>query len=194
MSARSAKLTYSNVVGTLALVLVLAGGTAFAAQKLVTSPSQIARGVITNGKVKSGSLQADKLSPEALAELEGAPGPIGPEGPVGPAGEQGQRGAPGVPGVTDFVVRSRPYAIDGVGGQRMTVLCQAGESAVGGGASLEEGSDARVSYSISRPVNAAGNAAAEGARSAGWQVWVESNPQFEDEVYTFRVWAVCAST
>jgi hypothetical protein len=108
---KKTKLTYANVVGTLALGLVLAGGTAFAAQKLVTSPSQVARGVITNGKVKPGTLQADRLSPDALAALEGAQGPAGPEGEPGPQGERGPVGPAGENGATDVVIRSENFRV-----------------------------------------------------------------------------------
>lgn len=81
-------LSYANVVATLALALALAGGTAYAAQKFVSKPKQLARGVVTNGKVREGTLGADRLRPAAREELTGRQGPAGPEG------------APGAPGPT----------------------------------------------------------------------------------------------
>ena len=48
-----AKLTYANVISTLALFLVLAGGTALAAT-MITSNSQVGQGVISGHKPPSG--------------------------------------------------------------------------------------------------------------------------------------------
>ena len=87
------KSSYANVAATVALVLALAGGTAIAAGKLVTKPGQLARGVVTNGKVREGSLAADRLTDAAREELAGAQGPAGPPGPAGEDGDAGG-GAP----------------------------------------------------------------------------------------------------
>ena len=64
------RLTYANVVSTLALFLVLAGGAAFAAQKLTTNDIKkgaiktklIAKNAVTGAKVKNGSLTPADLS------------------------------------------------------------------------------------------------------------------------------------
>lgn len=100
-------LTYGNVIATLALFIAL-GGSAIAANAIITRSSQVADGVITgrklangsvsNGKVKRGSLGADRLSRSARASLtgqRGATGATGPAGPQGPAGTAGAQGAAG---------------------------------------------------------------------------------------------------
>jgi hypothetical protein len=51
------QLSYSNVAATLALVFAMGGGTAVAAQQLITG-GQIAKGTITAGNIKDHSLQA----------------------------------------------------------------------------------------------------------------------------------------
>ena len=58
-----AKLTYANVTATLALVLALGGGTAWAASK-------IRNGAVRTDDVKDGSLQAADLAPGAVPQPE----------------------------------------------------------------------------------------------------------------------------
>ncbi len=82
MNVRS-RLTYSNVVATLALVLALGGGTVYAASKLgkntVTSKSikkgavkssDIAGSAVTGKKVKDGSLEAGDLAAGVIPQLK----------------------------------------------------------------------------------------------------------------------------
>jgi hypothetical protein len=74
------RFTYANVVSTLALVLALGGGTAYAARHyLITSTSQI--------------------KPSVLSKLKSS-GRAGPAGPQGPRGSQGPQGVTGSQGVT----------------------------------------------------------------------------------------------
>ncbi len=75
-------LSYANVVASMALFLVL-GGSAVAASAIIKKPSQLRNGVVTNKKVKKGTLAADRLSKKARAALKGASGPQGAPGPAG---------------------------------------------------------------------------------------------------------------
>jgi hypothetical protein len=63
-------LTYSNVVATLALFLVLAGGSAFAAKQILPKNSigtkQIKNGAVAAAKLKNGSVTAGKLAAGAV--------------------------------------------------------------------------------------------------------------------------------
>ena len=90
------KTNYSNVAATIALVVSLAGGTAFAAQSLITSPSQLDRGVVTNGKVRKQTLKASRLTPAARTKLAGAMGQAGPPGIAGADGAAGPQGPAGL--------------------------------------------------------------------------------------------------
>jgi hypothetical protein len=73
------RLGYANVVSTLALVLAIGGGTAWAAHHyLITSTSQI--------------------KPSVLAKLHGARGAAGAQGPAGAQGNAGTAGAAGATG------------------------------------------------------------------------------------------------
>jgi hypothetical protein len=83
-----AKLTYANVTATLALVLALGGGTAWAASKIRTeqigyhavtgakldtnavTASKIRNGAVRTDDVKDGSLQAADLAPGAIPPTE----------------------------------------------------------------------------------------------------------------------------
>ena len=83
---RGPRLTYANVVATLALFLALTGGSALAASKLITG-SQIAKGTITGANVKNGSLLSKDFKKGQLPKgATGATGAAGAAGATGPAG------------------------------------------------------------------------------------------------------------
>jgi hypothetical protein len=95
---RRPRLTYANVMSTLALFFALAGGSAFAATKLITG-KQIAAGTITAKNIKAKSLLAKDFANKQLpAGARGATGAPGATGAQGPAGAAGAAGAPGAPG------------------------------------------------------------------------------------------------
>ena len=78
------RMTYANVVLTLALVFAMTGG-AYAAKKyLITSTKQISPSVLKTLQGKPGKA--------------GAAGPAGPQGPAGAPGAKGETGAPGKDG------------------------------------------------------------------------------------------------
>lgn len=88
------KLTYANVIATIALFLALGGG-AWAASSLPKNSvgaEQLKNGAVTGKKVKSGSLLASNFQAGQLPA-----GPAGATGPQGIPGETGPRGR-GVPG------------------------------------------------------------------------------------------------
>lgn len=87
-----AHLTYANVIATLALFLVLAGGTAFAAKQLLPKNSVGAK------QLKKGAVTPAKLSKASTATLTGPAGPRGATGTTGPQGAQGLQGNRGEPG------------------------------------------------------------------------------------------------
>lgn len=89
------KLSYSNVVATLALFIAL-GGTSYAAVKLKTGSVKarhIARNAVDSTKVKNGSLKLSDFQKKSAPV--GKPGPIGPAGPTGPQGAHGASGLNG---------------------------------------------------------------------------------------------------
>jgi hypothetical protein len=85
------KLTYANVVATLALFLVLAGGSAVAA-------TQLAKNSVGPGQIKKAAVTPAKLSAAAKATLTGPAGATGAQGPKGDPGAGGEPGIKGEPG------------------------------------------------------------------------------------------------
>ena len=90
------RLTYANVTSTIALIIAVSGGTAFAATHLITG-KQIAKGTITAANVKSHSLLASNFKRGQVPR--GATGPQGPAGAAGAAGAAGSAIAYGDLGV-----------------------------------------------------------------------------------------------
>jgi hypothetical protein len=86
------RLTYPNVMSTLAVFIAL-GGSSYAAIKLpknAVNTANIAPGAVTGAKVKNGSLRRVDFG---LGQL-----PKGDAGPQGPRGADGAQGVPGTPG------------------------------------------------------------------------------------------------
>ena len=69
MRAIGKRLTYANVVSTLALFLVLAGGAAYAAKvaKKSVGPSQLKANAVTTAKIKANSVTTRKIKRNAIA-------------------------------------------------------------------------------------------------------------------------------
>jgi len=115
------RLSYANVVATVALFVALGGG-AYAAIKLPPNSvgaTQIRPSAVRSAEVKNHSLlEADfkpgqlPTGPRGATGTAGAPGPQGPAGPAGAPGESGPPGQPGAPGkpgangATNVVVRT----------------------------------------------------------------------------------------
>jgi hypothetical protein len=88
------KLTYSNVMVTVLALIVLGGGTAYAA-------SQLGKGSVGTRQLRKEAVTPAKLSKASKAALTGPAGPrgaTGATGPTGPGGTQGLRGEKGEKG------------------------------------------------------------------------------------------------
>lgn len=94
-STRRPRLSYANVVSTIALIFALSGS-AYAV-------TQLPRESVGAPQLKKGAVTPRKLSRQTLklfkryAPLPPRIGPAGPAGPTGPEGPQGPRGEPGPP-------------------------------------------------------------------------------------------------
>jgi hypothetical protein len=132
-------LTYSNVISTFCLVLLLGGGTAYAA-------SQFGKETIGARALKKEAVTPAKLSAKAKVTL------------TGPAGAQGPQGVPGAAGATKIQV------VVGAVGVGSFAHCPAGTVAVGGGG---EAIDEEGVLFVSEPL--VGTApAANGQTPNGW--------------------------
>jgi Collagen triple helix repeat (20 copies) len=113
MSRLRPRITYANVVATLAMVFAMSGGAYAASKFLITSTKQIKPSVLAQLKGKAGAAGA--------AGAQGAAGPAGPAGPAGAKGENGSPGEKGAPGTAGTSVTSKTLK-EGEGG------CSAGGS------------------------------------------------------------------
>lgn len=87
------RLTYANVISTIALFLVLGGATAFAASEL-----ELGKNTVGTKQLKKEAVSLAKIKASAKTALQGATGPkgaTGPQGPAGPKGDKGDRGEKG---------------------------------------------------------------------------------------------------
>ena len=85
------RLTYANVMATVAVFIAL-GGASYAAIKLPKNSvgtKQIKKNAVTSSKVKNGSLKANDFAAGQL-----------PKGPQGIPGEKGEKGDPGASATT----------------------------------------------------------------------------------------------
>lgn len=83
------RLTYANVMSSIAVFLVVAGGTAFAA-------SQLGKESVGTKQLKKEAVSLAKINAATKKKLKGATGPAGPAGLAGPKGEKGEKGDPGL--------------------------------------------------------------------------------------------------
>lgn len=117
------RLSYANVMATMALFIAL-GGTSYAAVQLSkgsVKKKHLAKNSVVSKKVKDGTLLSTDFKPGQL--VSGAPGPQGPAGPQGAKGDKGDKGDTGAQGPagptasgfksegTNVVLTSLPQAV-----------------------------------------------------------------------------------
>jgi hypothetical protein len=85
------KLTYANVISTLCLILLVGGGSAYAA-------STLGKESVGSKQLKKEAVTLAKIAAAAKAALKGATGPQGATGPAGAAGPKGEKGDRGEKG------------------------------------------------------------------------------------------------
>jgi len=176
MKSLKPRLTYANVIATLALFLALGGG-AYAAVKLPKNS-------VGAKQLKAGAVTPAKLSASAVSALAGKPGPQGPQGAPGAQGAQGSPGSPGspgAPGATNVVVRTGSQEFGSV------AFCEPGEVAVGGGGSTPEPEQLLWG---SLPVNEFGETSEPGETAVGWFAGGETASGEERETTAY---VLCAS-
>jgi hypothetical protein len=93
MKSARKRLTYANVMSSIAVFLVVAGGTAFAA-------SQLGKESVGTKQLKKEAVSLAKINAAAKSSLKGATGPKGATGSQGPAGPKGDKGDTGDRGLT----------------------------------------------------------------------------------------------
>lgn len=141
---RPRKLTYSNVISTVCLFLLLGGGTAFAATHLgknSVGTAQLKRnavtgvklraGAVTGAKIAAGAITADKLAP-GVTRTEKVVVPVAPAPAAGPSVSDVVKGSHGTLqlGQEAQIFSYGPFAI--------TARCREGEIALAPGSFVEE--------------------------------------------------------
>jgi hypothetical protein len=94
------KLTYANVMATIAVFIAL-GGASYAAVKLPKNS-------VGAKQLKKNAVTPAKLSRQSRTALTGPKGALGERGPQGPQGLQGERGPGGDPGAYATVAAGSP--------------------------------------------------------------------------------------
>jgi hypothetical protein len=142
------KLSYANVVATLALFIAL-GGSSYAALELgknsvksenigkeQVKASDIAKNAVNAAKVKDASLLANDFKPGQLPA-----GAAGPKGDRGLPGAKGSQGIQGVPGLSGLERVSGSSASDSNSPKIAVANCAAGKKAISAGYDIEGGKE-----------------------------------------------------
>ncbi|MGV1047541.1 MAG: hypothetical protein ACOYD4_03320 [Solirubrobacterales bacterium] len=172
------KITYANVVATVALFIAL-GGAAYAATqppKNSVGSRQLRKGAVRTSDIGDGAVTLSKIETAARLALQGAEGQRGSQGPAGTFGA--------------VVTRWVQFEVAGNSlSSQIRASCQAGERAVGGGVGFmtSPGSTDRIFYS--GPAGAEGEPA-QGATAVAWEGALFNS---EPSSRAARVFVLCAS-
>ena len=127
MSRIRSRLSYANVVATLALFVAL-GGSATAA--LLITGKQVKNASLTGADVKNNSVRSVDVKDGNLRAKDFRAGQL-PAGPKGDTGERGPQGVPGTP--TRLYTNLEPITVPPSGLLRQNIECDAGDVTTGGG-------------------------------------------------------------
>jgi len=152
---RRIRITYANVVASLALFAAL-GGSSYAA--IAVTGAQVRDGSLTGRDVRNSSLTGKDVRNQSLLAQDFKAGQL-PTGPAGPKGDPGQPGARGEKGDTGPAGGLKGYEIVGsispassVDSKARLATCPPGKVAVGGGAFLLGDFSAHVALDRSDPI------------------------------------------
>jgi hypothetical protein len=182
------RLTYANVTATIALFLVLGGGAIAALKvpkksvgtkqlkaKAVKTP-KLADGAVTDSKLANGAVTDAKVAAATLTAGKIAPGQV----------------------FKGVVAREAVSANQGAGAFfAQNLQCAPGEVAIGGGSGgttagtrTFPGADTFTDTQASAPIDAAGQAIADGQVPTGWHVSATINGGGPNK--DIRLWVLCA--
>jgi hypothetical protein len=132
------RITYANVMSTIAVFLVVAGGTALAAG--------LGKESVGSRQLKKEAVTSAKIAAATKTELKGATGPAGAKGDKGDRGERGERGLQGlqglqgIPGLSELQLVTQTVASSTTSPKTVTVSCPAGKKVVSSGFDIDGGS------------------------------------------------------
>ncbi len=186
------RLTYANVMATIAVFVAL-GGSSYAAlrvgSKQIVNNSirskDIRNGNVTSRDIKNNDVRSGDVRNGSLLAGDFAPGqlPAGPAGPPGPTGARGGTGAPGPAGAKNVVVRIGNTSTSTAAFS--TATCEPGEKATGGGGFVGTNTS-YITNSYATP------SAQEGLTPTAWNVGAK-NPAGSTATATITAHVICAS-
>ena len=147
------RLSYANVIATLALFAAF-GGTSYAALKV--TGKNVKNSSLTGADVKNSSLTTSDVKNQSLLSKDFKAGQLA-------AGPKGDKGDAGAAGATNVTTRANTQIVPAASTD-VTASCQAGEKAVGGGASYTN-DEPEITVQQSKPAPAT-----DGSTPTGWTV------------------------
>ena len=153
------RLSYANVIATIALFAAL-GGTSYAA--LTVTGKNVKNNSLSGRDIKNSSLTSTDVKDRSLLSKDFKTGQL-PAGSKGDKGDTGAAGAAGAAGATNVTTRANTVSAP-VGSSDVTASCQAGEKAVGGGPSYTN-DEPEITVQQSKPAPAT-----DGSTPTGWTV------------------------
>jgi hypothetical protein len=159
------RLTYANVMSSIAVFFVLGGATAFAA-------SQLEKESVGTPQLQKEAVNLAKIKKKTKEWLKGA---TGPKGATGATGAPGAPGPAGPKSPTNVIMRTGALvSVNANSFESGTASCQPGEKAVGGGALTENVFFPSIVSSF--PIISAGapETAPSGVTPTAWKVWVSN--------------------
>jgi hypothetical protein len=141
LSALRVRLTYANVMATVAVFVALGGSSyaAIALNKNSVKSTHIAKGQVKGSDIGRNAVTSAKVKDLSLLAADFRPGqlPAGPKGDTGAQGQKGDTGATGQPGSPGLSGLQRVYvsgpSTDSNSPKNTVATCPAGKSAIGGG-------------------------------------------------------------
>jgi hypothetical protein len=178
------RLTYANVMSSIAVFLVLGGATAFAA-------SQFEKESVGTSALKKEAVNLSKIKQKTKEWLKGATGPKGATGAAGATGPAGPKSPTNVTMRTGPLTSvSRNSFNDGI------ASCLPGEKATGGGALTENVYFPSIVSSFPILNAAAPEEPLSGATPTAWRVWIsnQDSKALEAPATTkFTPYVICVS-
>lgn len=190
------RLSYANVMSTIAVFAVL-GGTSYAAVKLPRNSvgaSQIKTGGVGSSEVKNGALRkVDFKASELPLGAQGPQGLKGDKGDPGANGSDGANGAPGTVGAATVVFEQASVDLANGSNASYDVYCPSGKQAIAGGGRGDATLSEETFLVNTRPAISSGNSEPPntGAGFMGWRITVVNPTGGAASGIRPEVWAVC---
>ena len=183
MRKMTRRLTYANVIATLALFLAIGGGAAFAATNLAKNsvgPKAIKANAVGPAKIKAGAVTGEKLANGAVGATKLATGAVGGNQLANGAVGATQLAGGAVGGSKLGTINTRTASVPVPKGEikGVSVACASGETLLGGGTSWNTTGPEQLVYTSESNKSAATTWHAAGVNQANVPL-------------TFNVFAYC---